>query len=325
MVLAPPRVSGGKNAGVFTNHQASGSHHAQQVETVAQIEEFFRYRPPTLYPAENHTTSDNTRRPKKFDTHLDSSLKLLRVVYMPTIEDDLKEIAESALKLASDAGTLPPITEKFPTPHMRKNDIEQSSHRPIVGETQIQDFYNNTTAKFCGVVASTLEFQHPHWSHGNLAWTLEKSKSRGVADAYLQLNKKAVDKAIAPLPVDFQEVTEHFPVLSLWEFKSLIAGSPDVFEAIVQQSASAEDFHWQGCTEGKLCGIAHNGEVGGLYITGSKMGFDAQVETCKSILLSSGPLAIIPGPPSSQLSERAQLHALHITQQVNIVQHFPRH
>jgi hypothetical protein len=190
----------------------------------------------------------------------------------------------------------------------------------IICEEQLVSIYDQTTAKFCRIVASTLEFQHPHWSCGNLKWTSDSGKSHGVADGHLMLNNKPADMGIDPLPVGYQEITEDFPVIATWEFKSLVAGTPDVLEAIVQQSASGKDFPWQECTERDGCQIVHKGVHGELYTTRSKMGFDAQIETCKSLLLPSDP--IFPHPPSSQLSEKAKTHAIHITQQVNTIQHF---
>jgi hypothetical protein len=317
MALATPSVLDEQNAGVLMNHPGTDSQHDQ---TVAAIEEFFQYRPSTFRPAKGHTTSDKTRPPGKFDRHLAPSLRLRRVVYMPSIEDDLKEIAEGALRSASEAGTLPPVNEMFPAPTVRDSCVQQSAMHRILREAQIQSIYNDTTARFCSVVASTLEFQLPRWNCGHLQWTIDSNKSRGVSDGNLSLNQAAIDQDIASLPVDFTDVAEDFPVLAIWEFKSLKAGTPEVFEAIVQQSASTEDFPWEGCEEGLRCRIVHNGEDGGLYITGSKTAFDAQAETCTSMFSND---TVTLDPPSSQPDEKARIHARYMTQQVNIVDCFP--
>ena len=109
------------------------------------------------------------------------------------------------------------------------------------------------------------------------------------------------------MPEDLREVLEDFPVFALWEFKNSKAGSPGVFEAVVQQSASTADFPWQICQEGKRCPIAHKAEGGGLYITGSKTAFD----------LSRVDSEVISVPQSSKLSEKMVVCARDITQQVS--------
>lgn len=314
--MTPTSVSDGNSASHTDDDRSPDS---WLNEMVAQVEEFFSYRPPTFTPGKSHSKSDKTRTPAKFDRHLHSSLRLCCVVYLPSIVDDLKALAEGALQSAAAARKLPSNSDNFPDPNTRQTRFDEFLTGAIRGEQHLQTIYSETTARFCGVVASTLEFQHPHWNRGHLEWTLDSNKSRGVADGFLRLNDMAVDKAVAPLSDKYKDVAEDFPVLGIWEFKSLIAGSPEVFEAIVQQSAGAGGFHWEGCKAGVRCPIAHGrpGEEDGLYVTGSKTAFDAsrEAETCRSTLAET---RITPSAPTSQISEAAKIHARDMTQQVLI-------
>jgi hypothetical protein len=165
---------------------------------VAQVEDFFQHKPNSFKAAKDHTSSTNTRPPASFDRHLDLRLRLRRVVYLPSMTRDLKQIAKTALQSASSAGVLPSISDAFPLRTMRQKWNRQAPYHHIICEDEIQNIYETTTAKFCSVVASTLEFQLPRWSRGHLDWTKKTRKVRGIADGYLRLNERAVDTDIPP-------------------------------------------------------------------------------------------------------------------------------
>jgi hypothetical protein len=137
----------------------------------------------------------------------------------------------------------------------------------IVGERQIEAIYDITTARFCTIVASTLEHHLPLWSTGLLALSLDGKAKRGIADGFLKFQKSP--QVLCPLQTDFAEVVQSFPVIGTWEFKNMIAGSLEVFSAIVQYSGGQE-FPWEGCELKSRCPILHTGKDGGPAITGSK-------------------------------------------------------
>jgi hypothetical protein len=141
---------------------------------------------------------------------------------------------------------------------------------------------------------------------------LDSKKARGIADGFLKL---AVDTNTRPVPDDLKKVAEDFPVIGVWEFKNMLAGSKAVFKAIVQHAGDKE-FPWECCEYGKRCPILHPGRDGGPEVTGSKTAFDAQTPLCKSTR-SDNPK--IPPPPTSQLHQIDIKHARHMIQQVNII------
>jgi hypothetical protein len=151
-----------------------------------------------------------------------------------------------------------------------------------------------------------------------MEWTLDSNKDRGIADGFLKLNEQAVDTdVVGPLQDDYKKVAEDFPVIAIWEFKNMLAGSKEVFELIVQQ-AGDEEFSWEGCEHGMRCPIVHPGKDGGPMVTGSRTALDAETPICKS----TPPEDITPA--SWQSSEVAKRHARHMTQQVNIIRPFTR-
>jgi hypothetical protein len=286
-----------------------------QDQRVLQVEEFFRYRPPTLVPAVNHTKSTGTRPPQPFDKHLDESLRLRRIAYLPSIKDDLERVADSALQSASS--TLPPIRDPFPGPRRRNANFVLAPVFKIRNERSLESIYGLTTAIFCMVVAVTLEFRYSSWTAGYLEWTKDTRSSSGVGDAFLNLNDTYQNTNLAPLPDPYRKVAEDFENLVVYEFKSLIAGCLKNLQAIVQQSAIPEVFPWEGCDHGKLCAATCKGRNGrpGPYRTGHKMGFDADSPPCESVRPEN---RVVSDSPSYKPAAAAKRHARYIIQQVNI-------
>lgn len=284
------------------------------------IQEFFRYKPRKLYPAENHTSSDDTRPPGTFDRHLDPELQLLHIIYLPSIAADLKKIADDALEAARLQGTLPPkpdwASSDFPTRAVREEARRKSSSGKILCEQQIESIYNTTTAKFCSQVAGTLAFQPPTWGSGHFRYTLERDKTRAVADGFLKLDKKSSTKSTPPLSADHCSVADKFPTLAIWEFKSLTSGTIDVMEAIVQQAVGSMAFDWEGCEFGKACIGKHKGENGRPMVTGSKMGYDAKTPPCPSVPVETA-INNTPDMPTSTLTAHSRTCGARITQQVS--------
>jgi hypothetical protein len=314
----PPNDSMKQNGHSTLTKDASSP---EPVDPMTAVKEFFQYRPKPFEKAANHTKSAQTRAPASFDQHLEAQLRLCRVIYLPTITEDLQNIADNALACASHMDALPSIQSgDFPTDKLRQKESKAAPYGRIVGEPQIKIIYEETTSKFCTIVASTLQFQLPRWSSGHLEWSIQTTKTSGIADGFLRLNQWAVDADIPSLPDDFKNVAEDFPTIGIWEFKNLIAGSERVFEAIVQQS-SYEKFDWEGCEHGVQCPVVHPGQNGGPLVTGWKKGFDAEPPICQSThsrdRVTPPPLSFI-----KPLTDAEIRRARHMTQQVNMIPSF---
>ncbi|RDB15956.1 hypothetical protein Hypma_003555 [Hypsizygus marmoreus] len=230
-----------------------------------QVEEFFRWRPDTLEPAQNggHTKSTGTRAPGEFDRHLHEDLILHHVVHVPSITSDLRRIAEDALHAHYVTGTLPPILPDtlFPTSRARVSALASS------------------------VVGATLAYQLPEWSPDCLEWTLtdvgEDPKSKAIADGFLSVVSRSKSGQRLSLSDLQQIVAETFPVIAVWEFKSLAAGDPAIIAALSKEFVDRSRFPWEGCPHKKLCAFKHPGDF--VVPTGSKMGLDAEIPPCPSI------------------------------------------
>jgi len=272
--------------------------------TLSDFQEIFSYHPPLLrmHPTK-HKRSKNTRAPGHYDRHLRKDLRLKRVVFAPSIIDDLNEIADNAVTAALQAGRLPAglnqLTEElFDAIRAEKKTI-------MLDEGTVGRFYESTTAAYLPKVASTLEFGNPSWSAGSLFWTQvsPSTKAVAVADGFLTLD---LSQEPGTESDDLADIAKMFPSLAVWEFKSVLAGSKRVFDAIVAFSMTGEDFPWTGCEHGDDCRYKHAGNE----VTGDKMGFDAH-PVCTTV-------DSVECPRVEGLKDAAQdwKNALHIIQQV---------
>jgi hypothetical protein len=117
-------------------------------------------------------------------------------VYLLSITDDLESIADDALSSAFDAGKLPPITFVY-SRDTQWDNICRSTEENSKGK-HVETIYGTTTASFSSIVASTLEFQLLSWNKCYLEWTTDDSKSRAVADAFLNLDLTAKIEGLPP-------------------------------------------------------------------------------------------------------------------------------
>ncbi|KAF8074525.1 hypothetical protein FPV67DRAFT_1445583 [Lyophyllum atratum] len=283
---------------------------------VDDIRDFFEYSLPTLVMGEDHTRSRSTRAPAHFDRHLDEHLRMDRVVYLPAFLTDLKAIAEDALTKYTSKFPFPATREQigFPNAGIRLDCARDALEERILNERSLEGIYSKTMASHCSIVASTLEFQLPVWSSAHLHWQTIHGRSEekhAIADGLLRIfdiSGHTCDAArVSPLAVEYLDVRKYFPVIGVWEFKNMVAGSINVFEAILEQ-AKMHKFPWVGCQEGNRCAVVHPPTLGKVLKTWSKMGPDAS----ESVV----PPPTMPPPPSHPIRGTDIQHGLYMVQQV---------
>ncbi|KAF8074045.1 hypothetical protein FPV67DRAFT_783245 [Lyophyllum atratum] len=273
------------------------------------VRDYFEYSMPTLTRDKDHTPSRSTRLPASFDRHLEKHLRIDRVVYLPAFLADLKAVAEDALTKYIHQFPLPPTAGTcFPDHGLRERSVEQALLQRILNEKSVEEIYSRTVTRHCSIVASTLEFQLPVWSSVHLRWQTihgkEENENHAIADGFLEISDTS---PASSLPMEYLDVPKDFPVIGVWEFKNMRAGSIEVFEAILEHATMSE-FPWEGCQMGNFCAIDHPVKSGGVLKTWSKMGPDAS----QSVV--SPP--VMPPPPSHPIDKVDRVHASHMVQQV---------
>lgn len=284
------------------------------------VREFFDYSLPPHLLHNDHSTSTSTRPPARFDLHLDDHLRLKRVVYLPSLVTDLEAIADQALADYMSVQPLPPTLEAgtwFPNRIERQHALTVSPHDKLVNEKSVEEVYLQTLARHCGIVASTLEFQLPVWSPAYLEWTTNhrSDENYAIADGFLKLVAEPTplpDDPCRPLPVAYSKLREDFPVLGVWEFKSLKVGAREVFE-VIREFARKAIFPWVGCNAGELCASQHSPDSVGPLKTWSKLGPDAKSP------VSQGAISHPQSPPVLPEPSRA-FDATEITRGVHMLQ-----
>jgi hypothetical protein len=121
-----------------------------------EIEALLSWNPPRLIPVANKKELSSTRPPSFYDKHFSQNLVLLRVEHLPSLVPALANNVDKALHAAS--GTLPPPNGLI-TAQRRTEDVGNLDVR-VADEKAVADFYNQTTAKYCSPLASTLAL-HP--------------------------------------------------------------------------------------------------------------------------------------------------------------------
>ncbi|KAG6876354.1 hypothetical protein C0992_013259, partial [Termitomyces sp. T32_za158] len=283
---------------------------------LSALKDFFDSSMPTMVEASSHVDSSDTRKPAFFDKHLDERLVLNKVVYQPSLVDDLKRIAVDSLRSYLEAyfeETLPQVEDDadhpFPGPKRRDNALKHSEISHCVNEAVVQRVYQTTTAKHCAVVAATLEFQLPSWRHDRkyLQWNIdpEKGHTQAVGDGFLQLVSES--GSISDL---YRRAKNNFSKgIGVWEFKSLKAGTEDVLNAILAHTRLTE-FPWVRCEHGDFCQLRCGDKLRGFSKTWARTGPDADPPVCPTDSSRSQLPSQVKGARDSLLKAR------HIIQQV---------
>ncbi|KAG6878274.1 hypothetical protein C0993_009632 [Termitomyces sp. T159_Od127] len=188
-----------------------------------------------------------------------------------------------------------PSYNDFPSASNRERKLEQGRTGEVRSEYRVQLIYEEAVARFCAVVAGTLEFGLEHWKYGFLEWSRERLSNRripgvkatdAVADGFLNLAETDEYGNHYHLTPRQRDVYKIFPELAIWEFKNLNFShgedeekldSGEVFNEIVNGFLTGI-FPWEGCKEGDDCPLKHP-KIGA---TACPMGYDAVNSPCSS-------------------------------------------
>ncbi|KAG6844552.1 hypothetical protein H0H87_005972 [Tephrocybe sp. NHM501043] len=253
------------------------------------LQEFFRFKYPTLYRGKGHTENTETRSPGVFDTHLKEEYRLRRVLKLDAITTDLQQVAQKALE--DYPVSLPTISgDHFPTTDRVLNWIKASRQDSIQSEADIERIYCRAVGMPCTTVAETLLYGKKLWSPECLNWSFrplnsnEKgdpvAKNHAVADGFLNIFDPGAGTKRKTLSKDQQDVFDSFPVLAIWEFKNLnfCSGKDGLstFQGI--SSLLGGCFPWATCKFEGQC-VAQHPQIA---TTGAFMGWDAEHHPCQS-------------------------------------------
>lgn len=248
-----------------------------------EIRHLFSWNPPSLV-MKDHVTSDRTRNTKSFDSHLNDKQALEYLEVLPSLAEIFGKIADSALEsFEATTHNVPLSLGKLPTTKHRKRAVADAGIN-VKNEEDVQIFYEETTAKFCAPVASTLALSSTP-SSINPAFRFTSSLvSKSYADpdgalAFL-LDNITPEMGIGPEKREqLQSAVRYFGTPALYavfmEFKSLKAGSKDFMNAILELAKEPGKFPYQGCLHG-ACGSRCVTPSGSQVVTGARMGFDAK-------------------------------------------------
>ncbi|KAG6887302.1 hypothetical protein C0995_016306 [Termitomyces sp. Mi166 len=256
------------------------------VTALDNVRAFFKFKCPKLTSGGTHTRSTNTRIPLDFDTHLLQDYRLMHVVKLKKIPEDLASVAQAALD--DYRRDLPADSDVFPSPDRLAKWFDLYELEKIERESDVERLYRATVAKGCLVVAGTLAYGHESWSAGCLQWTFRApskkegsgAKNKGVADGFLNI----FEEKGSSLTPEQQLVFDYFPVLAIWEFKnlnfSILESGISTMEGAVNGFLEGA-FPWATCEFGPWqCQAEHPNDVN----TWSPMGWDAKNPPCAAYL-----------------------------------------
>jgi hypothetical protein len=245
-----------------------------------EITQFFSWNPPLFVPG--HKLSSKAHSPSFYDKHFTETLVLKRVQRLPSLIQDLAGNVDQLLNAASN--TLPPLLG-FPTAQRRKADL-RNLNVTMQDEKAVTSFYQQTTATYCSIVASTLAL-HPNASFSEwqslLSWTQSgRSSSYAIMDGQLCFIEEGSEenkttRADLVLTMDsktrliFENLRGSETPLATWEF--IIAGSIEVITAV----PNLDMFSWTYCTARKCGRFASHSRAREQVSDHVRIGPDAQV------------------------------------------------
>ena len=234
---------------------ASTSATAPPPEVLEEIRLLFAWNPPRLTLAHKPSpkkSSTAARSPAFYDKHFSSRLVVKKVVWLPSLVQDL---ARNVDKILGALETLPPLGDFF-TATDRAFD-ERRFPTVMTDEKAVVEFYCRTTANYCSFVASTLALHpsFPRWG-SLLVWTQSASSSDyAIPDGrllFIEEGDNDVDvsrdeRAAIAESMDsrsrafFEGVRKSKSPLATWEMKNL---TTEVMTAIRDMG----EFSWTFCT-----------------------------------------------------------------------------
>lgn len=206
----------------------------------------------------------NTRPAAFYDKHFADHLVLKHVKLLGTLVNSLAGTVDTAIKEAYKSGPLPPVSGMLIKNEIK--DLTGFSPTFLEGEDGVLEHYKDLTAFLCLPVASTLAL-HPtlHRWISRLRWTREQhTVGYAIADGALRLlpaphssNTHGMTQyrdAVAHTYPDVREILSEleirYPVLAVWEMKSLTVGDAAVMGSIVEMARNGENFQWKICRGG---------------------------------------------------------------------------
>ena len=141
-------------------------------EVLDEIQKLFNWKPPYLKVAKKSLTATGkiketgTRTYSFYDRHFKEEIILKRVERFPNL---LTQLVENVDQIFT-ASTMPSNLLGFITDDLRVED-RRTMGKTMSDESEVADYYKNTTARYCTRVASTLAFHPSRWQSSLLKWT----------------------------------------------------------------------------------------------------------------------------------------------------------
>ncbi|EDR08325.1 uncharacterized protein LACBIDRAFT_327453 [Laccaria bicolor S238N-H82] len=237
---------------------------------------FFTWSPPSEVDGKAKISGSSGSRPPRFwDRHLHEKFILKKVHAAPNLATLLGEVADTALKEAQARYSTAICPSQLTKENLTNSD--KYTIRLTDDELGVQRFYGSSIAPLILSMAHAL-LGHETPLKNFFIWKSKcKGQTKAQADGFLTVNNLANQSFALPNELEkYVKLLEEWNLsnLSLWEFKSLAAGSSDVMEAI-QRLPTQKDFPWTGCTTISRCESAlhKGGEV--TINTGRRTGPDA--------------------------------------------------
>ena len=139
-------------------------------EVLDEIQKLFNWNPPYLKVAKKSLTATGkikeTGTRTFYDRHFKEEIILKRVERFPNL---LTQLVENVDQIFT-ASTMPSNLLGFITDDLRVED-RRTMGKTMSDESEVADYYKNTTARYCTRVASTLAFHPSRWQSSLLKWT----------------------------------------------------------------------------------------------------------------------------------------------------------
>jgi hypothetical protein len=236
---------------------------ATTYESISQnIDLLFDYNPQSLSPNKEFAARcpKLVARPSFYDKHIDKSLILKRVVYMPAFTSEISKSPDKVLELLKEKDVHLPISgsEILSTPEIRASKVYRN---PVASAKTVAKAYHSTTAAFCEPLASmlTLSPHAPSWgsllvfnlspetrwedeNEWNEDYTLQIIDTAGDTGDLVEIQDSMDKDDLETLFVAQQKS----PVFAIWDFFPI---SQEAEEALRDMSrvASSETFAYNKC------------------------------------------------------------------------------
>lgn len=215
------------------NTEASGASDPWS-EVPQELKDLFTWNPPRLElrPRPDREISTSTPQnplPAFFEKHFHDELKLLHVKRLPSLVHDIAAAVDNAIiDSLKDGVQLPPPVKLVSVELL--DDVVDELEWEMVDEKAVAGFYDQTTAKFCARVASTLALRTPQWSsllvwdHSTHVRMIQYSRTQRLVRR--QFNRNRIEKnALASTSALF------VPPPTLSTGTSTVQGSTEYMEA----------------------------------------------------------------------------------------------